>query len=95
MRVTPPFLPARTSRPGRVAAMLPSGMRCFWHPYADEPPDETAFRVCGECFHSWASPQEFATSVYTLEKEVSAAFSKRIRLNPNTIAYCPLCAHDW
>lgn len=64
---------------------------CYMH-HSDESP-EGAWRICGECFHVYRSPED-------LQREWTDNAPPDLpgRETPppvENIYFCPLCVHDW
>lgn len=63
---------------------------CFFH-HVDEPGGETAYVVCGECFHVYVTPEDLVTLATRPE---AFLFSESIP-KASEIYVCPLCAHEF
>lgn len=65
--------------------------RCYWHNRV-EPVTPSTYRVCGECFHVYETPDDLLYE----ECQVRASYDEPIAgLTVDTIYSCPLCVHDW
>jgi hypothetical protein len=63
---------------------------CFWH--GAEPIPAGAYRVCGECWHCWPTPDDLLRDVLRIYAEIGLQSPPD---DADQVWVCPLCSHDF
>jgi hypothetical protein len=62
---------------------------CFFH--GEEPIPEGAYRVCGECWHCYNTPEDLLAE----DAKMAQQYGFTPVSDPEQVPFCPLCTHDW
>jgi hypothetical protein len=69
---------------------------------APEPSLPGDYRACGECWHVWRTHEEYVADVAAMDRQMNeyevadtGMWGPAWNTDPDELAFCPLCSHDF